>query len=124
MKAIKQFNAFAVGLPFAIAITYPLFKEGALMLALLSTMLTGFIQVVLALCMLYDEPNDRKLQGYIAATIIFFTLWYINAQIEYYDPLTLTLFGIPAVLAFYLTYVIHQKDKLWTSTLLDTRFIF
>lgn len=124
MKAIKQFNAFAVGLPFAIAITYPLFKEGALMLALVSTMLTGFIQVVLALCMLYDEPNDRKLQGYIAATIIFFTLWYINAQIEYYDPLTLTLFGIPAVLAFYLTYVIHQKDKLWTSTLLDMRFIF
>ncbi|WP_295338549.1 hypothetical protein [Flavobacterium sp.] len=112
MNAIKQFNAFAVGLPFAIAFTYPLFKEGALMLALLSTMLTGFIQVVLALCMLYDEPNDRKLQGYIAATIIFFTLWYINAQIEYYNPLTLTLFGIPAALAFYLTYIIHQKAKL------------
>lgn len=112
MRNIKYFNAFAVGLPFGIVITYPFFKEGALVLALLSTILTGFIQVVLALCMLYDEPNDRKLQGYIAATIIFFTLWYINAQIEYYDPLTLTLFGIPAVLAFYLTYVIHQKDKL------------
>lgn len=124
MKAIKQFNAFAVGLPFAIAITYPLFKEGALMLALLSTMLTGFIQVVLALCMLYDEPNDKKLQGYIVATIGFFTLWYINAQIIYYDPLTFTLFGIPAVLAFYLTYIIHQKAKLWTSTSLATPFTY
>lgn len=112
MKNIKYFNAFAVGLPFGIVITYPFFKEGALMLALLSTILTGFIQVILALCLLYDEPNDKKLQGYIAATIGFFTLWYINVKIDYYDPLTIVLFGIPAVLAFYLTYVIHQKEKL------------
>lgn len=111
MKNIKYFNAFAVGLPFVIAITYPIFKEGALIFALLSTMLTGFIQVILALCLLYDEPNDKKLQGYIAATIGFFTLWYINVQIDYYDSLTIALFGIPAVLAFYLTYIIYQKAK-------------
>jgi hypothetical protein len=34
------------------------------------------------------------------------------------------LFGIPAVLAFYLTYIIHQQAKPWTSTLSDTPFIF
>ncbi len=111
MKAIKQFNAFAIGLPFAIAITYPLFKERS-DVSLTLYHVDGFIQVVLALYMLYDEPNDKKLQGYVAATIGFFTLWYINAQINYYDPLTITLFGIPAVLAFYLTYIIHQKAKI------------
>lgn len=111
MRNIKNFNAFAVGLPFAIAITYPIFREGALVWALLSTMLTGFIQVILALCLLYDKPNDKKLQGYIAATIGFFALWFINVQIGYYDALTYILFGIPAVLAFYLTYIIHQQTK-------------
>jgi hypothetical protein len=111
MRNIKNINAFAVGLPFAIAITYPFFQEGALFFALLSTMLTGLIQVVLAICLLLDEPNDRRLKSYLTATIIFFTLWFINAQIDYYDPLTFILFGIPAILTFYLTYIIHQKAK-------------
>ena len=36
MKTIKNLNSFAIGLPLAIIITYPIFKEGALFFALLS----------------------------------------------------------------------------------------
>ncbi|MEK8180386.1 hypothetical protein WMW71_08525 [Flavobacterium buctense] len=111
MKNIQYFNAFAVGLPLFILITYPIFEDGALFYSLLSTMITGFIQVILGLCMLNDEPNDRKLQFYIGAVVTFFTLWFINAQIGYNNILTFTLFGIPPLLTFYLTFIIYKKAK-------------
>ncbi|MFN4028026.1 MULTISPECIES: hypothetical protein [Flavobacterium] len=111
MKTIKSLNAFAVGLPFFILITYPFFSESSLIYSILSTMITGFIQVVLGLYLLFNEPKNSKLQLYIAAVVSFFSLWFINAQIGYYDALTFILFGIPALLAFYLTYIIHQKAK-------------
>lgn len=116
MKNIQYFNAFAVGLPFVILVSYPIIKEGAFIYSILSTMLTGFIQVILGLCLLNDEPNDRKLQFYIGGVVTFFTLWFINAQIGYNDILTLILIGIPPLLAFYLTFIIYKKAKQWTST--------
>jgi len=88
MKTIKNLNTFAVGLPIVILITYPFFKEGAICSALLSTMVTGFIQVLLGLWMLYNTPEDSKLQLYITSVIGFFTLWFINSQMQYNNALT------------------------------------
>ena len=87
---MKNANIFAIGLPLLILITYPFFKEGSLLFALLSTMITGFIQVIIGLKLLFDAPSDRHNQIYIGATIAFFTLWFINAQIGYNDIITYT----------------------------------
>ncbi|MBA4133635.1 MAG: hypothetical protein C0525_02805 [Flavobacterium sp.] len=92
--------------------SYPIFKESALFYSLLSTMATGFIQVILGLYMLFNNPNDRKLQFYIVNVVTFFTLWFINDYIDYNDILTLILFFIPPLLAFYLTFIIYKKAKL------------
>ena len=109
MKTIKKINAFALGLPFAIAITYPVFKEGALFFAALSTMVTGFLQFSVGVKMLVDNPGDKNLRIYMSGVIFFFGLWFVNGLIHYNDIITYILFPIPVILAFYLSLLIYQK---------------
>ena len=110
MKIIKHFNTIAMAIPLLILITYPFFKEGSLLFALLSTMITGFMQVIIGLKLLFDEPNDRHIQIYIGATIAFFTLWFFNAQIGYNDMITYILLPIPLLLAIYLSILIYKES--------------
>jgi hypothetical protein len=109
MKIIRNLNLFAIGLPITILITYPIFKEGALVFALLSSILTGFIQVIIGLVLIFSEPSNRFLQIYIVSVIAFFAIWYINAQIGYNSIVNYCLFPIPILLAIYLTIIIHKK---------------
>lgn len=111
MKTIKNLNSFAIGLPLLIIITYPIFKESSLLYSLLSTMITGFIQVILGLCLLFKTPDDTKLQLYITCVIDFFILWFINAQIHYNDTLSYFLFPIPLILAIYLSIIIYKTPN-------------
>lgn len=108
MKTIKNLNSFAIGLPLAIIITYPIFKEGALFFALLSTMVTGFIQFCLGLWLLFLEPNNSKFQIYLVAVFGFFTLWFINVQMDYFSIITYILFSVPPILAIYLSILIYK----------------
>lgn len=111
MKTIKYLNTFAVGLPILIGL-FSLIDINYIGTALVSTMLTGFIQVVLALLLLYYNPSHKYLQIYIATVILFFTLWYFNATIFYSDYLTFFLFPIPLILAIYLSIIIYKKETL------------
>ena len=110
MKTIKNANIFALAIPLLILITYPIYKESSLLFALVSTMITGFIQVIIGLKLLFDEPSARHNQIYISATIMFFTLWFINAQIGYNDIITYMLLPIPLILAIYLSILIYKKS--------------
>jgi apolipoprotein N-acyltransferase len=109
MKTIKNINTFAIGLPFAIAITYPIFTEGALFFAALSTMITGFLQLSIGVKLLIDNPQNRNLQIYISGVVFFFGLWLVNYLIDYNDLITYILFPIPFILAVYLSLLIYQK---------------
>ncbi|EJL66652.1 hypothetical protein PMI10_00230 [Flavobacterium sp. CF136] len=71
MKTIKNINIFALILPFAILFAYPFIQEGAFIFSLLSTMITGFLQFCIGVKMLVDNPNDKKLQIYIAGVVLF-----------------------------------------------------
>ena len=111
MKDLNYLNYFAVGLPLGILITYPIYNEGALLFSLLSTILTGLIQVIIGIKMLIKEPNNIHLKAYIFFVISFFFLWYINSTIGYINILTNTLIAIPAILAIYLTVIIYKKAQ-------------
>ena len=111
MKTIKKLNSFAIGLPILIIITYPIFKESSLFFSLLSTIITGFVQVILGSWLLFKTPNDTKLQLYITSVAGFFLLWFINAQMQYNDTLTLFLFFIPLILAIYLSVIIYKAPN-------------
>jgi hypothetical protein len=109
MKNINYLNYFAVGLPLFILVTYPIFNEGALVFALLSTMLTGLIQVILGIKMLLDEPKDKNLKIYITIVILFFILLFITARMQNNEIIKYLLFTFPPLLAIYLSLIINKK---------------
>ncbi len=112
MEKIKYLNLFAIGLPITILITYPMFKEGAFAFAALSTILTGFIQVIIGLHLVIHDPSNKFLHIYFGSVIAFFSIWYINSLIDYNDIITFSLLPIPLLLAIYLTIIIYKKIKL------------
>ncbi|OUL64300.1 hypothetical protein B8T70_01000 [Flavobacterium sp. AJR] len=111
MKTIKNINTFAICLPFVLLLTYPIFKEVAFILALYSTMLTGFLQFSIGVKMLIDNPHDRALQTYMAVVASFFILWLINHRLNYNHFLTYILFPTPLLLAIYLSSIIYKKPN-------------
>lgn len=110
MKIIKYINTFAITLPFIIAATYPIYKENALLLALVSTMATGFLQFLLGVKMLVDNPQDKNLQLYMGGVLFFFGLWLTNVLIGYNNFISYILFPIPLILAIYLSLLIYKKQ--------------
>lgn len=58
MKAIKILNTIAIGTPFALLLMEVICRDGGFaMFALLSTMFTGFVQVVLGLFLMIRFPK-------------------------------------------------------------------
>ncbi|MFZ0598446.1 MAG: hypothetical protein WAM46_15790 [Flavobacterium sp.] len=112
MKTTLQLNTFAVGLPLLILLTYPIAKEGALFYAMLATAITGFIQVLLGIKLIFEEPRNRYIQIYIGGVIMFFLLCFIQIVIYYSESLRIILLTMPAVLAIYLSIIIYKKAKL------------
>ena len=109
MKIIKYINTFAISLPFLILLTWPFFEEGAVIFALLSTMLTGLFQFSLAIKMLFDNPSDKELQYYTIGVFSFFLLWLVNHLIGYNNFITYLLCPAPLLLAIYLSTIIYKK---------------
>ncbi|WP_395075316.1 hypothetical protein [Flavobacterium sp.] len=109
MKNINYLNYFAVGLPISILITYPLFKEGAIIFALLSTILTGLIQFILGIKMLIDEPKNKNLKTYIILVIVFFLTLFVTFSMQINEIIKYLLFAFPPILAIYLSVIIYKK---------------
>lgn len=111
MTALQKMNTLALAIPLTIAITAPIFKEGAIIFALLSTMLTGLIQFSLGVIMLIDNPKDTKIQVYIAAVALFFALWFFNSFVGYNNFINYVLVPVPLILAIYLSVLIYKEKE-------------
>ncbi|MFG4004656.1 hypothetical protein [Flavobacterium aquidurense] len=112
MKTTKQLNTFAIGLPLLILLTYPITKEGALVYAMLSTIITGFVQVLLGIKMIFEEPHNRYIQIYIGGVVLFFLICFFQIEIYYNEYIRVILISMPAILAIYLSILIYKKtDK-------------
>ncbi|CAM4337358.1 hypothetical protein [Flavobacterium terrigena] len=112
MKTLKYINTFAIGFPITLLLIGIIINDAAgnwIGFALFSTMLTGLIQVLLGLFLLYKNPKNKHLRIYIISVILFFLLWFINAQINYLNIITFILFPIPLILATYLSLIIYKK---------------
>lgn len=115
MKTIKYINTFAVLLSFFLGLLGLILNDSAgnyIVLALYSTMLTGFIQVILGLIMFLRNTKNQLIIIYLVSVILFFLFWYFNVSIFNSDLLTYVLFIIPACSAIYLTIVIYKTKKL------------
>jgi len=103
MKTLLRLNFFALGLPFALALL-AIFNINLLILPLLSTIVTGGLQVLIALILLFKNPVNIHLCVYFVFTILFFILW-LGFNIEYW------LFALPPLLAIYFTYIVAEEYK-------------
>lgn len=101
MKNLRGFNNFVVLVPIVLGLTGCL--ENSLWgFALLSTMITGFVQVVFAMCYAFDNPKDRHIYYYFAGVIVFFGLWFGRIDVLY-------ICWMPPVLALYLTGIFYSN---------------
>lgn len=112
MKAIKIINTIAIGTPLVLLLMEVIFRDGGFaMYALLSTMFTGFVQVVLGLFLMIRFPKNSNYQIYIAAVVVYFALWFIGSGLNLKDSFAYLLFSIPPCLAVYLSVLIYSRPN-------------
>lgn len=99
MKFLVGLNYFAIGVPILLALA-SIKDDDFWQEALVSTMLTGALQVLIALILFLRNPNDKRLYIYFAITTVFFILWL---GFEINDDI---LFSLPPALALFLTYIV------------------
>lgn len=113
MKKLKILNTIAIGTPLFLAILSVVINDSAgnyMSYALFSTILTGLIQVILGVYLLFNDNKNIKLIIYLVTVFIFFMMWFLNSNCFSSDILTYILFPIPLVLAIYLSIIIYAKD--------------
>jgi hypothetical protein len=99
MKTIKIFNLIAIITPLTIAIA-GIFNQDFLIWALLSTMFTGGLQVLIALALLTRFYANIKLWIYLFGVVFFFVFFAI------FESNTLII--LPPMLCIYLTFIIYK----------------
>ena len=110
MKTINYLNYFFVGLPIFFCLI-AIADIGFLSYAMLSLFLTGIFQVIIGLKMLGDEPHNKNLQIYATSVFLFFISLIVIYKMELYDFLNYILFGVPTVIAIFLSIIIYKKAK-------------
>ena len=118
MITIERINLFAISLPVFILITAIFFGGSAVMLALLSTIITGFIQVTLGLILLVCTNGNAQLIRYVTFVTIYFLALYAQSTLFALLRLPRTdvleqlfyIFSVatPVALAIYFTKIIYD----------------
>ena len=112
MKNINRFNWIVVCIPILILATYPIYKEGAMAFALLSTILTGLVQIVLSILMLIDEPKNKFLLYYVLGVLFYFSsVYFVGSAIENKELVFILYFVFACILAIYLSLIVNFKYK-------------
>lgn len=114
MKIIKYLNAIAIGIPIILASIGYLTNDlsgNYYGFALFSTILTGFIQLILGIILLFKFKEKIHYKIYFISVIIFFSLWIWSPTINKVDYFTYTLIYIPPTLAIYLSILIYKTPN-------------
>lgn len=104
MKALKILNTIAIGIPIFFALL-SIIDGNFLMTALLSTMATGFLQVILGIIFWYEHPKSIAIKIYFSGVAFFFTsLW-----LSYFDT---WIWFLPVALCLFLSILVYTlKSK-------------
>lgn len=100
MKLLKILNTIAIGLPIILALL-GLFDNGMFLYALLSTMATGFIQVVIGILFWIKETQNQFIIGYLIGVLLFFIGIHFTS--------ITTLWILPPILCIYLSLIIYTQ---------------
>ena len=105
MKNILKLNLVFVTLPIILCLI-GLVNEKFLVLGMLSTILTGTFQTIIAIKLLIENPFDKKLILYLFGVIIYFTLFFFTDFMDEWK-----FFYPQPFYAFYITYLIYKKNE-------------
>jgi hypothetical protein len=101
MKTIKNLNLVAIGTPITLALI-GIFNNDFLIWALLSTMFTGGLQVLLAFVLLAYNYRNKHVFFYLLGVIVFFV------SVAWVESTYLVI--IPPFLCLYFTLIIYTTD--------------
>ncbi|MES2862900.1 MAG: hypothetical protein V4666_02165 [Bacteroidota bacterium] len=110
MKDLKTTNSIAIFIPLFL-ILFGLINPLGYYLAAYSTMITGFLQVTIALIALYRNKKNIYIIIYLFLVALFFSLWYYNVSINYIDSWTWPLIFTPLFLSIYLSIIIYNQKE-------------
>ena len=103
MNALQKINYIGLSIPFLIYLIGFVIREDLIVLALLSTMITGLIQIVIGFRLLVNYSKHLSLQLYFLLVILFFILWFTTYW--------MCLWTMPLFLTFYMTFILHFAFK-------------
>lgn len=103
LKVLRVLNIIAIAIPSLLCLL-AIFEVGLLVYAALSTLITGVIQVLIALVYWNSNKKDILINIYFAVLLLFTLLVFSNIADD-----TMVLPIIPLVLCIYLSYIIHFK---------------
>ena len=103
MKAIKVLNTIALAIPMFFLLV-SIFDESFSFIALVSTMATGFIQVVCGVLYWFYFPKNIYIKIYLGSVTLFFVFWHFSF-------LPIGFFFAPLVLAIFLSIIIYSTDS-------------
>ncbi len=102
MKYLKFLNTVAIGIPIVLAFM-GIFDEEMLMFALVSTMATGFIQVIVGILFWIKEWENLFIILYLVGVILFF----IGISLTNSDSFWI----MPPILCIYLSLLVYTQKN-------------
>ncbi len=112
MENLKLTNSIAIMIPLFLGVL-GIVEPISLYFAAYSTMLTGFLQIIVGLFFWKKYKENMYIKIYFIFVVTFFILWYYNVNVNYIDTLTWPLIFTPLVLCIYISVIIYsQKEKL------------
>jgi hypothetical protein len=110
MNTLKNLNSIAIFIPLFL-ILFGLINPLGFYLAAYSTVITGLLQVTIALIALYKNKKNIYIIIYLLLVVLFFLLWHYNENINYIDSLTWLLLFTPLFLCIYLSIIIYTQKE-------------
>lgn len=107
MKVLKVLNTIALAIP-SIFVLLSIIDDGLLFIALVSTMATGAIQIVVAFLYLLHFPKSFYIKIYFGFVLLFLLSYYVSF-------FTIGFFFLPLLLAIFLSIIIYSTDSEKTS---------
>lgn len=81
MKTIQILNTIALGIPLTLLLTGLIINDSSgilIIYSIWSLIITGIIQIILSLYLLFKNPKNTYLQIYFTIVVVFFALWYLG----------------------------------------------
>jgi len=105
MKNVKWINGIAVGLPLFFLLL-SIFNEGFLLFVVLILLGTGLTQLLVALYLLIEEVEVKRVRKYYLMVALYFIIFYFSESFSMLHGFYLAFSAVPAA---YLSYIIYKN---------------